>query len=43
VRLHSGRFLFRQWFALLLGGKRMLRRRDRLDIWYDGKREQRAN
>ncbi|CAN5547844.1 glycosyltransferase [soil metagenome] len=40
VRMHSGRHLFGQWMVLLFGGKRTLRGRERLDIWYDGKREQ---
>ena len=26
-------------FLLLVGGKRVVRSRDKLDIWYDGKRE----
>ena len=39
VRMHSGRHLYRQWIGLLLGGKRVLRERTHLDIWYDGKRE----
>lgn len=43
VRMHSGGALLRQWFALLFGGKRVLRQRERLDVWYDGKREQRAS
>jgi glycosyltransferase involved in cell wall biosynthesis len=43
VRMHSGANLLRQWLAMLLGGKRVLRQRKRLDIWYDGKREHRAS
>lgn len=43
VRMHSGRHLFRQWMGMMFGGKGVLRGRKRLDIWYDGKREQRAN
>ncbi len=40
VRMHSGRHVFRQWAGMMLSGKRSLRRRDRLGLWYDGKREQ---
>jgi len=40
IRMHSGRSFFRQWLGLLFGGKRALRGRRRLDLWYDGKREQ---
>jgi len=43
VRLHSGMHVFRQWTGMMLGGKAALRSRDRLGLWYDGKREQRAN
>ena len=42
VRMHSPAFVLRQWFAVALGGKRTLRRRDRLALWYDGKRERSA-
>lgn len=43
VRMHSGRHLYRQWVGMLLGGKRVLRERKHLDIWYDGKRERRVS
>jgi glycosyltransferase involved in cell wall biosynthesis len=43
VRMHSGRHLFAQWIGMLFGGKRVLRERSRLDIWYDGKREENAS
>ena len=39
LRLHSARHLLRRTFILLVGGKRVVRSRDKLDIWYDGKRE----
>lgn len=39
VRMHSPGYLYRQWVAMLFGGKRVLRERKHLDIWYDGKRE----
>ena len=43
VRMHSGTHVLRQWLGMMLGGKAALRNRDRLSLWYDGKREQRAN
>jgi GT2 family glycosyltransferase len=42
VRMHSPRFVLTQTFFLLVGGKRALRSRDRLGLWYDGKRERHA-
>ena len=42
VRMHSGPYVARQWLGMMLGGKRALRRRDRLALWYDGKREKNA-
>lgn len=42
LRMHSGRHLWRQFACVLLGGMNSCRSRDRLDIWYDGKRETRA-
>jgi hypothetical protein len=39
LRMHSARYVLGQSFALILGGKRAVRSRDKLDIWYDGKRE----
>jgi cellulose synthase/poly-beta-1,6-N-acetylglucosamine synthase-like glycosyltransferase len=38
-RMHSGRHVLRQWFGMLGGGKNALRARDKLALWYDGKRE----
>jgi len=43
VRMHSGAHVLRQWAGMMLGGKRALRSRERLGLWYDGKREQRAS
>ena len=42
LRMHRPGFLFGQTFFILLGGKRALRRRDKLALWYDGKRERAA-
>ncbi|MGI8821646.1 MAG: glycosyltransferase [Chthoniobacterales bacterium] len=42
VRMHSSGHVFRQWVGMMLGGKAGLRRRDRLSLWYDGKREEPA-
>jgi len=39
LRMHSARYVLGQSFALVVGGKRAVRSRDKLDIWYDGKRE----
>lgn len=40
VRMHSGRSFFKQWLGMFLNGRRVLRERRHLDLWYDGKREQ---
>ena len=42
VRMHSGFHVLRQWIGMMLGGKGALRNRERLSLWYDGKREQPA-
>jgi glycosyltransferase involved in cell wall biosynthesis len=39
LRMHSARYVLGQSFALIVGGKRAVRSREKLDIWYDGKRE----
>ena len=39
IRMHSPRHVLTQTFLLFLGGQRSLRTRDRLALWYDGKRE----
>lgn len=43
VRMHSARHVLQQSFFILFGGRCALRARDRLDLWYDGKREGNAN
>ena len=42
VRMHSPRFVFAQTFFIFFGGKRALRTREKLALWYDGKRERPA-
>lgn len=39
LRLHPPRSVFRQLLLLFIGGAPALRSRERLGIWYDGKRE----
>lgn len=39
VRMHSPRFVLAQSFFIIFGGRRALRRREKLDLWYDGRRE----
>jgi glycosyltransferase involved in cell wall biosynthesis len=39
LRMHSARHILARSFMIILGGKRVVRSRDKLDIWYDGKRE----
>ena len=39
VRMHTGRQMFRHVFGMMRGGRNAVRTRDRLDLWYDGKRE----
>ncbi len=39
VRMHPPSFVLRQTCLIFFGGKRALRKRQRLDLWYDGKRE----
>ena len=39
VRMHSAAGFFRQWLFILFGGRRSLQKRERLGMWYDGKRE----
>lgn len=39
LRMHSARYVLGQSLALIVRGKRAVRSRDKLDIWYDGKRE----
>jgi glycosyltransferase involved in cell wall biosynthesis len=39
LRMHSAGFILKRSFMLILGGKRGVRSREKLDLWYDGKRE----
>ncbi len=41
LRMYSAGQVFSQLFAILIRGKRAVRSRDRLDLWYGGKRESR--
>lgn len=42
LRMHSARHILARSFVLIAGGKRAVRSRDKLDIWYDGQRETKA-
>ncbi|HKP93923.1 MAG TPA: glycosyltransferase [Chthoniobacterales bacterium] len=39
LRMHSAGFILKRSLSLILGGKAGVRSRDKLDLWYDGKRE----
>jgi glycosyltransferase involved in cell wall biosynthesis len=39
LRMHSAAFILKRSFSLIVRGKRGVRSRERLDLWYDGKRE----
>lgn len=39
VRMHSGGHVLRQWAGIMFGGRKTLRGREKLGLWYDGKRE----
>ena len=39
VRMHGPTVVLSQLFFIVFGGKRALRKREKLDLWYDGKRE----
>lgn len=39
LRMHSARYILSRSVLILLRGKRGVRSRDKLDLWYDGKRE----
>jgi glycosyltransferase involved in cell wall biosynthesis len=41
LRIYSARQILSRSFAIIIRGKRAARSRDRLDLWYDGKREKR--
>ena len=40
VRTHSPESVLKTWLAIFFAGRRALRSRAKLDLWYDGKREQ---
>jgi glycosyltransferase involved in cell wall biosynthesis len=39
LRMHSGAFILKRTFSLIVAGRRGVLSREKLDIWYDGKRE----
>jgi GT2 family glycosyltransferase len=39
LRMHSARYILARSFVIAVGGKRAVRSRDKLDIWYNGQRE----
>jgi GT2 family glycosyltransferase len=39
MRMHTASHILARSFTIIVGGKRAVRSRDKLDIWYDGKRE----
>lgn len=41
-RMYSARQIFGNFFAVIIGGRRVARSRAKLHLWYDGKREKRA-
>jgi glycosyltransferase involved in cell wall biosynthesis len=41
LRMYPARQIFGNMFALIFGGMRVVTRRDKLHLWYDGKRESR--
>ena len=43
LRMYSGREIFGHFLGLVLRGTRAARTREKLDIWYDGKREKSLN
>ena len=42
LRMHSAAFILKRTFSLIVGGKRGVLSREKLDLWYDGKRETKA-
>jgi glycosyltransferase involved in cell wall biosynthesis len=42
VRMHRARYVLGQSLAIMFGGQRALRSREKLGLWYDGKRERTA-
>jgi glycosyltransferase involved in cell wall biosynthesis len=41
LRMHPPNYVLRRFLGIIFGGPRVLRSRKKLDLWYDGKREQR--
>src|SRR3954471_19766221 len=39
LRMHSAAFILKRTFALIIAGRRGVLSREKLDLWYDGKRE----
>jgi glycosyltransferase involved in cell wall biosynthesis len=39
LRMHSAAFILKRAFSLIVGGRRAVLSREKLDLWYDGKRE----
>ena len=39
LRMYTGRQILAHSFAIIIGGKRAVQSRDKLDLWYDAKRE----
>ena len=39
LRMHSAWFILKQAFSLMIAGRRGVLSREKLDLWYDGKRE----
>jgi glycosyltransferase involved in cell wall biosynthesis len=40
IRMHSPRFVLAQSLFIIFGGERALKKREKLALWYDGRREQ---
>jgi glycosyltransferase involved in cell wall biosynthesis len=42
LRMHSAAFILKRTFSLVVAGRRGVLSREKLDLWYDGKREARS-
>jgi len=42
LRMYSARHVFARSFSIIIGGPSAARSRDKLELWYDGKRENRT-
>ena len=42
LRMYSGREILANMFLVMIGGMRTVRSRDKLDLWYNGRRENRS-